>query len=363
MKRLFYNFKITLKNKELIFWTFAFPIVLGSLFFAAFSNIKTADVFVAEKVAIVESENNPIVPVYEEIFKRIGDEKSEDRLIEPVYEKDLNEAKTKLENDEVTGIVLFEDGMNFPKLIIQNNGITQTLLRNILTEAEQSIRAGKMLEDVNIENTYEQKQEFTMIEYFSLFAMTCLYGAMIATKMLDKNLANMTASGKRVAIASISKLKIILSSLFPSYITQLIGLAILFFHMAVVLGIDFGENLLPIFGFTAIGAIAGLSLGVFISSVFKVREDTKDGITTGYTMLNCFFAGMMGPQMKYLIDANVPLLNKINPVAMITDGYYAITNFGIGERFWFDVCSLLIFSAILSFISVLVLRRQKYDKL
>ena len=133
--------------------------------------------------------------------------------------------------------------------------------------------------------------------------------------------------------------------------------------MSVILGIDFGEHFAAIMGFTAIGSLAGLALGIFVSTVFKTGESNKDGITTGYVMLNCFFAGMMGPQMKYVIDSSVPLLNKLNPVAIITDGYYAISNFGLGERFWFDVMSLLVFTAILSFISIVILRRQKYDKL
>lgn len=363
MKRLFYNFKITFKNKELIFWTFAFPIILGTLFFMAFSDIKTAQKYEATKVAIIENEKNPLTPIYEDIFKQIGDEKSENRLVDPIYEKTLDDAKVKLDNKEIVGIIVFNDNAEFPKLIVENSGISETVLQNILTESEQSIRAGRAFEDVKIKNTYEQKQEYTMIEYYSLFAMTCLYGAMIATKLLDKNLANMTASGKRIGVASISKLKIIFGTLFTSYITQLIGLAILFFHMAVILRIDFGEQLPAIIGFTTIGSLAGLSLGVFVSSFFKIREDGKDGITTGYTMLNCFFAGMMGPQMKYVIDSGLPILNKINPVAMITDGYYAISNFGIGERFWSDAIGLLIFSVVLSSISIVILRRQKYDNL
>lgn len=72
---------------------------------------------------------------------------------------------------------------------------------------------------------------------------------------------------------------------------------------------------------------------------------------------------MMGPQMKYLIDSSVPILNKINPAAIITDGYYALSVYGVGERYWFDIASILVFSAILSFVSILVLRRQKYDNL
>lgn len=356
MKRLFYNFKITFKNYELVFWTFAFPIILITLFYAAFSNITVAEDYVAPKIVAIENEKSQLSPVYKQIFEKVD-------AIDVSYEKDFDAAKEKLEKDDITGIITFEDGMSFPKLTIEKNGKDQTIIQNIMTEIELSVRSGKQFDEVKIKNVYERKQEMTMIEYFTLLAMACLYGAMIGTKSLDKNLANMTASGKRVAVAAVSKTKIVIGSLLTSYAIQLIGLAILFSYMLFVLRIDFGEQLPSVIGFTAVGALAGLALGTFISAVFKVREDAKDGITTGFVMLGCFFSGMMGPTVKFAIDSGAPLINKLNPAAMLTDGYYALTNFGPGERFWGDVVSLLIFTAILSTISILVLRRQKYDNL
>ena len=38
-----YSLKILLKNKSLIFWTFVFPILLGTLFKMAFSNIENSE--------------------------------------------------------------------------------------------------------------------------------------------------------------------------------------------------------------------------------------------------------------------------------------------------------------------------------
>lgn len=38
-----YSFKTLFKNKALIFWTFAFPIILGTFFNMAFSNIENSE--------------------------------------------------------------------------------------------------------------------------------------------------------------------------------------------------------------------------------------------------------------------------------------------------------------------------------
>lgn len=361
MKRLFYNLVITFKNKELIFWTFAFPIILGTLFFAAFSNIKTAEEYEPIKVAVVKNEDHQIYPFYIQILGSLSE--GEGKILDTAYYDLKDEATAKAHNGEFSGVIVFDNDDDFPKLVTDKSGIDQTIVQNIMTEIEQAIIAGRPFETPEIKNTYSTKYEYTMIEYYSLLAMACLYGGMIATKALDKRLANMTASGKRIAVASISKAKIILESLFTSYLVQLIGLTILFSYMTLVLRIDFGENLPFIILFTMIGALAGLALGTFVSAVFKTNENNKDGILTGFTMVGCFFAGMMGPQMKYVIDANLPILNKLNPAAIITDGYYALSTYGPSERYILDIVSLLIFSGALSLISILILRRQKYDNL
>lgn len=361
MRRLFYNIKITFKNTELIFWSFAFPIILGTLFFAAFSNIKTAEEYEPIKVAVVKNEDHQIYPLYTQILGSLSE--GEDKIFETSYYDTKDEATEKAHDAEVSGVIVFEKDADFPKLVVEKSSVDQTIVKSVMTEIEQAIVAGRPFETPEIKNTYSTKFEYTMIEYYSLLAMACLYGGMIATKALDKRLANMTASGKRIAVASITKARIVVEALFTSYIIQLIGLTILFSYMTLVLRINFGENLPYIILFTMIGAVAGLALGTFVSAAFKVKEDTKDGILTGFTMLGCFFAGMMGPQMKYVADTNMPILNKINPAAIITDGYYVLSTYGPNERYFYDILSLLIFSAVLSIISILILRRQKYDNL
>ncbi len=362
MRRLWYNLKITFKNKELIFWTFAFPIILGTFFYMAFSGIKTAQDFEPIKIAVVENEKNQLYPVYHQIIDGLSEPESENRVFETKYVKNQDEVTAELDEKKIEGIITFSDN-DFPKLTIKESGMNQTILQNVFTEIEQSIMLGKQLEYSEIKNTYAPRYEYIMIEYFSLMAMACLYGAMISTKALDKNLANMAASGKRIAVAAISKAKIIVTVLVTSYITQLIGLALLFAYLTVILGIDFGGDLPVIIGFTCVAALLSLSLGIFISVIFKVSENTKDGITSGFTMFGAFFAGMMGPEMKYVIDLNLPIINKLNPTAIITDGYYALVNYGMNERFWTSVISILIYAAVLSSVSIMVLRRQKYDNL
>ena len=72
---------------------------------------------------------------------------------------------------------------------------------------------------------------------------------------------------------------------------------------------------------------------------------------------------MMGITMKYMIDKNVPIINKINPASMITDGFYSLYYYDTLDRYFVNIAILIAFSVIAIFISYLCLRRQKYDSI
>lgn len=151
--------------------------------------------------------------------------------------------------------------------------------------------------------------------------------------------------------------------MLASYIVQLIGLTLLFIYTVAILKVDYGTNLPLILLLGLVGSLAGLSMGVAIGAVLKTNENIKTGILLSITMLGCFLSGMMGITMKYIIDKNVPIINKINPASMITDGFYALYYYDTLNRYFFNIASLLIFSIVLILISYISLRRQKFEKL
>ena len=95
----------------------------------------------------------------------------------------------------------------------------------------------------------------------------------------------------------------------------------------------------------------------------QTNENAKTGILIALTMFWCYLSGMMGITMKYVVDKNVPIINKINPASMITDGFYSLYYYDTLDRYWTDIISLLIFAFVLISISFFSLRRQKYDSI
>ena len=100
-----------------------------------------------------------------------------------------------------------------------------------------------------------------------------------------------------------------------------------------------------------------------IASILKSGEDLKIGLMISITMLGCFLSGMMGITMKYIVDTNVPIINKINPASLITDGFYSLYYYDTLNRFFINIISLIIIAIILLGISIISLRRTSYDNI
>jgi len=388
-----YSLKTLVKNRMLIFWTLAFPLILGTFFKLAFSDIESNEKLDIIDIAIVNNDNFKNNEVLKESFKTLSDKESSNHIFNTKY-VDEEEAKTLLENNEITGYLLIEDE---PKIVVASNGVDETILKYVVLEITQieDIVSHVILENMNefLENSsfdiatwqkeiYQEVLEifhdrsanivdvsnrnlsYTMIEFYPLIAMTCLYGGILGMVAINQSLANMSNNGKRVAISPTAKGKIILSSVLASYLVQLVGVFLLFIYTIFVLQVDYGNNFPLIILLTLLGSFAGLTLGVAIATLLRANENLKTGIMLAITMFGCFLSGMMGITMKYIVDTNVPLLNKINPASMITDGFYSLYYYGNNlNRFYFNVVSLIIFSLLMIIISMIGLRRQRYDSI
>lgn len=389
-----YTLKVLFKNKMLIFWTFAFPIILGTFFKMAFSNIEKNEQLDIIDIAIVSNETFDKNEMLKESFKELSDPENDKRLFDTSYVNE-KEAKKLLEDDKIIGYLNFTDN---PEIVVKSSGINETIFKYVTDEVIQYSNVLDLvidekvkgistsnIKDYNIEEMYtkiygevntllsENKANikdisshnlsYTMIEFYTLIAMACLYGGILGMVAINQNLANMSNKGKRVAISPTSKASLVISSSLASYVTQLIGLALLFLYTIFVLDIDYGSNLPLIILFTLTGALAGLSLGIAVACLFKTNDNAKTGILISITMLGCFLSGMMGITMKYVVDKNIPIINKLNPANMITDGFYSLYYYDTLERFFFNVFSLIIFSLIMITISIGSLRRQAYDSI
>ena len=384
-----YSLRVLFRNKGLIFWTFIFPILLGSLFKLAFSDIENKESLSIIDIAIVENTHYKDYNIYKEIFDKLSDEDNKDRLFNTRY-LTKKEAQEELDNNKITGYLTFDNDV--VNVMVSNSGINETVLRyvteevisnKIMTENIVSMEISSFVKEgktdidydkiyMNVNNLIKENNaklnnisnsnlSYTMIEYYTLIAMTCLYAGMLSMNIINRLLPNISDEGKRIAISGISKFKLLVSSFIASYVVSLIGLLLLFIYTIFVMKVDYGNNLSKVILLSLVGSLSGLTLGMLIASVFKINENAKVGILIGISMTCSFFSGMMGITMKYIIDKNIPLLNIINPANMITDGLYSLYYYEGFSRYNFNLISLIVFSIVMIVISYFSLRRQKYD--
>ena len=387
LHNLKYSLKTLFRSKALIFWTFAFPIILGTFFKMAFSDIENSEKLDIINIAVINNEefNNDIV--FKNTFKELSDKNSENYMFDIKYTT-LEESKKLLEEEKITAYILFKD--NNIDMSINKNGINETVTKYVIDEVQskKTILTNiitKELANNNYEVDYTEitnlvnsimnnskakfinksrsNLSYTMVEYYTLIAMACLYGSMLSMYIINYILPNMNSVGKRVSISGVYKSSLITSCLIASYIVQIIGIAILFLYTIFVLKVDYGNHIGKVILLMLAGSLAGLSLGVSVSTIIKTNENAKTGILVAITMIMCFLSGMMGITMKYIIDKNAKILNIINPANMITDGFYSLYYYDTFNRYYFNIISLIIFSILMILISYSGLRRQKYDSI
>lgn len=385
-----YSFRTLFRNKMLIFWTFAFPIILGTLFNMAFSDIENSEKLDIIDIAIVDNEAFRDNELFKEVFEMLSED-NEEKLFDTQYVTE-EEAIELLNDDKIDGYLILTSDNS--KVVVKSSGINQTILKYVTEQINQNSKIVENIiaekinkelssenynidydeiyqyalsmtqnDEIKIKNISSNNLSYTMIEFYTLIAMACLYGGILGMVSINQNLANMSSKGKRIAVSPINKFKLILSSVCASYVTQVIGLLLLFVYTIFILNVDYGNNLLLIIILALAGCFAGLSMGIFTSTSLKMNEGSKLGVIISVTMMGCFLSGMMGITMKYIVDKNIPILNKINPASMITDGFYALYYYDTLDRYWFNLVSLIIFAFVMIMLSFISLRRQKYDSI
>ena len=386
-----YTIKTLFKNKVLIFWTFAFPIILGLFFNMAFSNIEKDEMLQVFDIAVVDNEEFRDQDIYVDALSELSNDDNLDKLFNIKYVS-LNDADELLDDAKIEGYIYFSD--NKPNIVVKESGTYQTIIRFVIDEIEQNKimvndLIGKEIEEymldgnysfnketivsnildkinkdkVNLKNISNSNLSYMTIEYYTLIAMACMYGGMLGLTAINGCLANMSNKGKRIAVSPTKKSIIVLSSLIGAYFVSLVGISLLILFLLFVLKVNFGNNVPLIIILSLVGDLAGISLGVLIASCLRVSEGAKTGITIAITMFLSVLSGMMGVTLKYVIDKNIPIINLINPNNLITDGFYSLYYFDTLDRYFRDIIYLLIFILICLIFSFFSLRREKYDSI
>ena len=367
-----YELKNGLRTKDLIIWLILFPIALGICFKVAFGGIyDKTEKFSSIPVAVVEDGENAA-------FRQVLDSiTSADEPFLKVTYTDREAAEKLLDEGEVEGIIFSKDKLS---LTVKEKGLFETMLKSFV---EQYTVKEKIVTDA-INTSPEKAQEVitaltegtvsscreipltqgnpdVYIQYFyNLIAMVAIFGSNTGMHITIQNQANLSALGARNNCSPAHKSVSILAGLAGSFIMETICMVLCVSFLAFVLKVDFGDRLWLVYPAAVMGGMLGVSYGFFIGSLTHIREKAKVALMSAVSMLMCFGSGLMLANMKAIIEDRLPLINRINPAAVISDSFYYLNIDEGYERFISKLVTMAAITAVFVFLGFISSRRKKY---
>ena len=368
-----YSFLSKVRNFNIIFWPLVFPLVLGTFFYFAFGNINEAD-FQTVPVAVVKKDTA------DTFFLTYLDqvEKSSPDLLkaEEMPEKEALEA---LQDKKIKGI--YYVGKD-PSLTVAGTGMEESILQTVLDSCGNTratitnIMKKNPQMDMKTMKTLLSSQDLVKevslggrtidgnVQFFyALIAMACLYGCFIGFGSAIGIQANITPLAARRCVTPTHKLKLILSEQISAFLLGYFDVIVLLLYLRYILKLDFEGQIGRMLLISFLGSLIGVSMGIFVGSLGKMKEGIKIGIILGISMVCSFLSGLMNNTMKDLVEKNAPFLNRINPAALISDAFYCINVYDDMGRYYRNLITLALMSVLLVTASFLLIRRESYDSI
>lgn len=373
---LFHNIKYTflsmIRTKEVIFWSLVFPLALATFMYLAFGkinevteNLETID------VAVVESVQN-------EMFDKILVEVSngESPLLNPM-KMNSQDAVSALDGKEVDGIIHVDDTI---RLSVRENGLNATILSSFVDRYLQNeatltqiaknnpLALNSAIEALSDDTSYFKEEKLTdgntdnLSNYFyAVFAMSCLFASFTGISSMFSIQGNLSPLGQRRCVAPTKKLHVVLTLFLTNEIVQFAIELITFAYMSLVLGLDLSNKYPALFLLLFVASSFGLTMGMFIGSLKKpVTEGAKMGIGVAISMALSVMADLCVSGLMSTIEHTVPIINRLNPAALISDSFYALNTYSDYSRYTSNMVNLSAMTLILFTLTILTVRRNRY---
>ncbi|MDE6103474.1 MAG: ABC transporter permease, partial [Oscillospiraceae bacterium] len=199
----------------------------------------------------------------------------------------------------------------------------------------------------------------TYIQYFyNLIAMAAFFGSVSGLYIAINNQGNLSAIAARKCISPTNKLTSITASLLASFVAQVICVSIGITYILFILKVDMGNKIPMVYLSGAVGSLTGVTMGFFIGSFGRLNQNVKMAISMSVTMLSCFLSGLMVGNMKTVIETYAPVVNRINPAALISDLFYCLNIYNDYRRYTEKFVTLLILSVVFTIGGFLLTRRK-----
>ncbi|MBE5923229.1 MAG: ABC transporter permease [Lachnospiraceae bacterium] len=376
------RFKIVLRSVDAILWSLAFALALGTLFYFAFKSIYKNAMNVTVDVAVVEGEEQYGSGNMSDLLKELTYEDGTKML--NIKKVDMKEAKKLLDAKEpkVSGIIDLRE-MSDIKLIVNETGVEASMLGGIVSILRQyssiiveTIKSNPANVNSVIESfdndvkglvksepiTGNNKDPYVTY-FYNLIAMMAVMASMSGVSIPESCQANQSEVGKRVDCSPVNRVLYEIAGLLSAAIIKIAITIIGLCYFIFVLKIDFGGDLPYIFMTAILATLLGLSLGFFIGHIGSFSKKTRENILTTVVVAGGFLSGLMVANIKSLIEVKCPIINRINPSAVISDAFYTLNMYGVSDRFYHSIIYIVGLTIVFIVAGLIMSRRKSYASL
>lgn len=369
-----YSFLAKIRDFSLVFWPLIFPFALATAMYFSIGQMEEADFETVRAAVVTEQEGEE--DVFSDYLSEL--EKDDSSLISI---RQMSEAQVAgaLADGEIEGIYYSGDT---PSLTVDSSGLPQSILQMILEsylEGKQTLEDVARLHPEGVGAAVRQMADYSSATeevslggrttnttaqfFYALIGMACLYGCFIGFRSVMELQANLSALAARRCVSPVHRMQWILSETAVSFGIHFVNMLLLLAYMKYILRLEFTGTYAGMLPVICIGSLIGVTMGMFITSIGKMGEGVKIGIMIGVSMTLSFLAGLMNADIKNVVDRNAPLLNRLNPAALISDALYCLNVYDAPERYIQDLVILSVMCVLLLAGTFVIIRRERYDSI
>lgn len=372
---LSYSCRQLFRTREVIFWTLLFPVLLATFMNMAFGKISDAtEKMDTIQVALYEGKEEVAL---ETTLQQLSQVKEGGKAFINVKKAgSMEQADQWLKEGKVHGVLCQKEKLT---LKVAQNGIEQSVLRQIVNQyihykdtlerlaRENPQKLADAMEQMKSETigftekkTTEGNMDDTVSYFYAIFAMTCLFASFAGEDKMVRLQADTSVLGMRRGVAPVSKAKVILADFICCEILEYASALLVYGYMRFALGIQLGEKTGMILILLLAGTCYGTMFGFFIGALPKLTEGVKVGICVGANLMFCAMSDLMISGIRNYFAHHAPLVNHINPAALIVDSFYALNVYNTYGRFCQNLVLLMCLTLVFGILSLLFVRRKRY---
>jgi len=294
MKLFIANIKLLFRNKQLLFWSIAFPLIFTAIFGLFFGQDAGAG-----NVALINDSQSTLAVNLEKAL-------DESDLFIVNKEVDVEEAKTKLRNNKASAVIVIPETFGETKegadkkikIIVdpaaqQSSAIVAGFVGQYLTSVNFQLQNATPIYSVEQENTVEGA-----FSYFD-FVLVGLIGMALMNSNVQSLAINMSKYRedkilKRITTTPLPTWKFIVAEVAAHLVLNFIQVTLVIVIGVYMFGGDLGNNIGLLFVLSLLGAVLFQLVGFVVASASKTAS-AAEGMATAITIPMMFLSGVFFP--------------------------------------------------------------------